>query len=126
MLSWLILAVQAAQASGFDLAALPARPSLSVIPRCAVGSVEEEVVVCADRRDRYRLPLPVERAPGDRAAGEPLDGTAALAGAGRCGIFAGERRCNKRDAAAFGYGNGRNPVSVLTRLARKVADPDGD
>lgn len=51
---------------------------------------------------------------------------AALTPTGRCGTFAGERRCGKREAAEYGYGSGRDPITILTRLAHKAVDPDVD
>jgi len=81
--------------------------------------------VCGQRRDRYRLPLPDERGhQGDRARGEAPSGMAAITPAAPCGIFAGERRCSKCEAAQYGYGEGRDPITVLTSLAKRVLDPD--
>ena len=81
--------------------------------------------MCGQRRDRYRLPLPDERGhQGDRARGEAPSGMAAITPAAPCGIFAGERRCSKREAAQYGYGEGRDPITVLTSLAKRVLDPD--
>ncbi len=48
----------------------------------------------------------------------------AITPSGRCGIFAGERRCSKREAQAYGYGGGRDPVSVVVGVAKAIADPD--
>lgn len=103
-----------------------AMPRLTA-PDCRVGDAGEEVVVCARQRDRYRLPLPSEPNGGefDRHA----DGGTALAAltpSGRCGIFAGERRCGKREARAYGYGAGRNPIAMLTRLGAKLIHPDAE
>lgn len=128
---WITIAMQASQASGtFDLADVQ-RPSgsrtLSANPRCEGSAVGEEVVVCGHGRDRYRLPLPNEREQStERVAGEVPGGMAALTPATPCGMFAGERRCSKREAARYGYGGGRDPITVLTKLARKAADPDAD
>jgi hypothetical protein len=49
---------------------------------------------------------------------------AAITPTAPCGIFAGERRCSKREAAQYGYGEGRDPITVLTRLAKRALDPD--
>jgi hypothetical protein len=118
--AWVALALQAATAPGFDLARVPA-PSTT---GCG-GTGSDEVVVCGARRDRYRLPLPAERemipTRTDRASG-----MAALTPAAPCGIFAGQRRCGRREAAAYGYGEGRDPVTLLARVAGKLADPDGE
>lgn len=94
---------------------------------CGDAVSPEDIVVCGGKRDRYRLPLPSEPAPSpNHVRGEPPNGMAALTPASRCGIFAGERLCNKREAAKHGYGQGRNPVTVLSRLAQKIVDPDAD
>lgn len=118
--------------AGIDAsAARPAEPRkqlvLTALPRCLERQETGEVVVCGRNPDRYRLPLPRER--GSASSQERSDqgtGAAALTPAGRCGIFAGERRCGKREAADYGYGNGRDPITVMTRLAEKIADPDAD
>lgn len=127
---WLTVALQAAQpGSGvvtFDLAASSKPKDLTVIQRCSDGASSDEIVVCGSRHDQYRLPLPNERQQSDQTQGEAQTGMAALTPSGGCGIFAGERRCNKREAAEYGYGNGRDPITVLTRLAKKVADPDAN
>ncbi|MBX9881115.1 MAG: hypothetical protein K2X73_03995 [Sphingomonas sp.] len=120
-----MLALQAigmpADVPNFDLGTVavaePTRPTLSL---CAPG-VGAEVVVCGRRGDQYRLPLPVERdlAADGRTADSP-GGMAALTPAGRCGLFAGERQCSRREAAAYGYGNGRDPITVLLRLGDRL------
>jgi hypothetical protein len=124
---WLIVALQAAQSgsteSSFDLAASSKPVELTTAKRCSEGASRGEIVVCGGRDSRYRLPLPNERQPLER--GEQA-GRGALTPAGSCGIFAGERRCNKGEAAEFGYGEGRNPITMLVRLTKKVADPDAD
>jgi hypothetical protein len=90
----------------------------------------DEVIVCGDRDrgDRYRLPLPSVRNPAEAGAvaGEvppPSIENPFLFG---CGIFRGQRRCARREAEAYGYGGGRDPVTVLGRLITKAVDPDAD
>lgn len=90
---WIALALQAAPNATFDLAHVrqddPASASTVITP-CHNDSDDEEIVVCAQRRNRYRLPLPEERRqPGDRAGGNAVSGMAALTPAAPCGIFAG-------------------------------------
>jgi hypothetical protein len=130
MSAWLMIALQVVQAdsgpSGYQAPRLPRPIEMSVLRHCDDSGAPEDIVVCGTPRDRYRLPLPVERAPTDRARGEAPTGMAALSSPARCGIFAGERRCSKREAAKYGYGAGRDPVTLLTQLAKKVADPDSD
>lgn len=90
----------------------------------------DEVIVCGDRDrgDRYRLPLPSVRnlAEAGAVAGEvppPLIESPFLSG---CGIFRGQRRCARREAEAYGYGGGRDPVTALGRLITKAVDPDAE
>lgn len=113
-----VLQATASSPTRFDVAM--ARP---LLPRCGAASADE-IVVCADTSDRYRLPLPVARAGPER--GEARSGMDALTPPTRCGIFAGERQCGKKEAAEYGYGNGRNPITILFRLAGKIVDPDGN
>ena len=129
---WLIIALQAAatgpSANSFDLAKTPKPLTSASLPRCDDnGTHDDEVVVCGRRRYQYRLPLPTERDPlPGPVRGEAQSGIAALTPAGRCGIFAGERRCSKKEAAQYGYGDGRDPITLLTSLAQKAINPDGD
>lgn len=90
----------------------------------------DEVIVCGDRDrgDRYRLPLPSVRHPAEAGAvaGEvppPSIENPFLSG---CGIFRGQRRCARREAEAYGYGGGRDLVTVLGRLITKAVDPDAE
>ena len=127
---WLTIALQAAQpipeVSTFDLAA-SAKPVETIINRqCSDEASADEIVVCGHLHNQYRLPLPIERSPTDRVRGDVQGGMAALTPSGSCGIFVGERRCGKREAAEYGYGNGRDPITVLSRLVKKVVDPDAD
>lgn len=125
-----IIALQLAQpvaaSSDFDLARVARPGSLSSEPGCT--GEDDEVVVCARKQDSYRLPLPAERAASDLAPtrGDAGRAIAAMTPTGRCGIFAGERRCSKAEAAHYGYGGGRDPITVLTKLATKAIDPDAD
>lgn len=125
---WSALALQASSAATFDLAHVQAGATiepLSVLPQCRSGSDGEEIVVCGRKRDQYRLPLPSEREQStERVRGDAASGMAALTPATPCGIFAGQRRCGKREAAQYGYGEGRDPITVLTKLAKKAVDPD--
>jgi hypothetical protein len=123
---WLAVALQSADAPAPIGLAKLSRPILPVAPRCGGEASGDEIVICRRNPDRYRLPLPGERAPPERAKGEAQGGLSALAGPSRCGIFAGERRCDKREAARYGYGKGRDPITVLSRLAGKAIDPEGD
>jgi hypothetical protein len=133
MLMWLAMALQAAQplpdTAAFELSKIDKpreTPKLSVIARCADTPSSDEIVVCGARQDRYRLPLLVERLSAERGRGETQTGLAALTPAAPCGIFAGQRRCSKKEAAEYGYGQGRDPISVAVKVASKLLDPDGN
>lgn len=121
----LVLALQASTASdahAFDLRAIGERPVTVVQPCPAQGG--GDVVVCGSRGGgRYRLPLPVERPRDDHVAGELASTTAAFVPNAPCGIFAGERHCSKADAREFGYGHGRDPITVAAKVAGKLLHP---
>lgn len=127
---WLALLAQTVSPVGPDVPAsvrgLPVRLT-DTISRCESGG-EDDIVVCGTRRDRYRLPLPIDDAnPADRRVpGEAAAPLSAITPGGACGLFAGQRACSKAEAARYGYGGGRDPVTVLTRLGQKLLDPDGE
>ena len=123
-----VLAAPPAPAQSFDriLAAAAERAAARSCSAADAG----EVVVCGDRDrgDRYRLPLPTVREVGEQGAvvGEvpaPSVQNPFLSG---CGIFRGERRCTKREAEGFGYGRGRDPVTLVGRLVTVLVDPDAE
>lgn len=91
---------------------------------------EGELLVCGDpdRGARYRLPLPTTRnvAETGAVAGEPPPPSTQDPFLSGCGIFRGQRRCGKQEAAAYGYGGGRDPVTLAGRLVTKIVDPDAD
>jgi hypothetical protein len=131
MLFWSMLALQAApMAKTFDLGQVRRPPELvtaSIVRRCDADERGRDIVVWGGRKDRYRLPLPDERTQtADMPPRNTPGGMAALTPAARCGIFAGERRCSKQEAARYGYGQGRDPITVFSRLATKAMDPDAD
>ncbi|MDX5984430.1 hypothetical protein [Sphingomonas echinoides] len=131
MCLWLSIALQAAEAAPitmpFDLARTAKPIRLSALPKCDETGSADSIVVCGRRRDQYRLPLRDESAPDEDAArGAAASGLTAITPSGRCGVFAGQRQCSKREAAAYGYGKGRDPITLVTRLAKKALDPDGE
>lgn len=113
----LTLALQLASPT-FDLATVEA-----TAPVNSTGD-GDEVVVRARNSNRYRLPLPIERKVDVGAGDAPASAVAAITPTGRCGLFAGERRCNTAEAARYGYGGGRDPVTLLGKLATAVTDSD--
>lgn len=97
-----------------------------------LGNTEEteEIVVCSRRRsDAYRLPLPAGPDADERRGsvkGEVPGASPERLQSGPCGIFEGERRCGKAESARYGYGGGRDPLTVLIKLGTGLADPDAD
>lgn len=135
MVIWLIVALQTApallDAHNFDLANIPHRRSAAMsaltIERCNDDVLGDEIVVCGRKKGNYRSPLPEERiSDRDRSGGEAMTGSDALKPSGRCGISEGERRCNRQEAAQYAYGNGRDPITVLSRIAGKIFNPDAN
>lgn len=89
-------------------------------------TVGDEVTVCGrNDADRHRLPIPVERVvtPGARDGTSPIT---AITSHAPCGIFAGERRCAKHEALLYGYGGGRDPLTVGISVVKRLLDPDAD
>ena len=95
-----------------------------ITPSCGGPGSGDDIVVCGARSDRFRLPLPVERSDDAPVKGELATPLAVITPRADCGLFAGQRTCNKREAARYGYGQGRDPATLLGRLARKLADSD--
>lgn len=98
-----------------------------VAPPACEGSADE-IVVCGRRTsDAFRVPPADERGePGDvrGRAGEVPSASPERLNGGRCGIFAGERRCGKAEAKLYGYFGGRDPISVAVKLGEALLDPD--
>ena len=123
-----LLRPQQAQAQSFDriLAAAAEREAARNCSAAGAG----EIVVCGDRdRDtRYRLPLPTVRDVGEQGAviGEVPSPSVQDPFLSGCGIFRGQRRCSKQEAEAYGYGRGRDPVTLVGRLVTILADPDAE
>jgi hypothetical protein len=103
------------------------RPPLVLDLNDCPPSDSGEIVVCGRPRgpERYRIP---ERFRNDRQPGDRIGGIGPVSldpnPFAPCGIFQGERRCNKRDMADYGYGNGRNPIAVGARIIGELTDPD--
>lgn len=95
-----------------------------LVPSCEREASSDTIVVCGERSNRFRLPLPIDPVDGDTHV--PASAVAAITPHGDCGLFAGQHACSKREAAKYGYGNGRNPVTLLRKLGQKLADPDAD
>ena len=112
------------------LQAAPLLPPLKLLPEpraCTRADETADVVVCARTDSRHRLPLPADRNTDSRDG--PVRGEsprASVDGSAACGIFAGQRNCTKAEAARYGYGGGRDPVTVGTKLLRRIFDSDAD
>jgi hypothetical protein len=104
-----------------------AQKRLSAV-RC-VKANDEDITVCgrSTNDQGYRLPLPSERdgnAQFARRKGELPPPTTDAKPWVECGIFQGQRRCNKRDAAHYGYGKGRDPLTVASKVIDSIINPD--
>jgi hypothetical protein len=129
--NWLLLSLLAAASSPDAEPAREDRPGLSpILPRldpCLRPDRDEEIVVCGrrDRSDRYRLPPSLR---GEAEAGRRIPGlgppTIDAEPHAPCGIFQGQRKCSKADAAEFGYGNGRDPITVVGKIVSELGEPD--
>lgn len=113
-------------------AAITRAKALTGIAPCSgrptAPDASSDVTVCANAANqRYRLPLPVERDPsaGDGpVAGEPRSAAASLIPFAACGPFAGQRDCAKAEARRYGYGGGRDPLSIGVKLLTQLINPD--
>jgi hypothetical protein len=124
--------VAAAAPSAAQTAAEQALANSRILPLldpCASPDGGEEIVVCGrrDGQDRYRLPRTGESEPfasGRRIPGEAPRPSAEPLSFAPCGIFEGQRRCGKREALEYGYGGGRDPLTVVSKLITALTDPD--
>lgn len=90
---------------------------------CAREATADEIVVCGSRtQDRYRIPK--ELRSEQTSLGGPARSRLAFDAHdfAPCGIFQGERRCSKHEAAQYGYGGGRDPITFARKLLSKIAD----
>lgn len=110
-------------ATEFDLAR--ARSATPTASRCGSAAQSGDILVCSGRRDRFRLPLPVDHS-GEPSRSDRGTGMGALTRPTPCGLFAGQRKCAKAEARAYGYGGGRDPVTLMSRLATRVLDAEAD
>ena len=123
-LSLLLIAVQFAAPGSEPIEEQRILPQLD---RCSRSEEEDEIVVCGRRNagDRYRIP---ENFRDEPEPGRPVRGTGTAALDDKpfapCGIFEGQRRCNKADSAEFGYGRGRDPITAAGKIISEIADPE--
>lgn len=127
-LAWLAPAAPATAQTAAEQALANSRV-LPLLDPCASPGMRDEIVVCGKRgeRDRYRLPQTGESEPfalGRRIAGEAPRASAEPLSFAPCGIFEGQRRCGKREALEYGYGGGRDPLTVASKLITALTDPD--
>ena len=102
---------------------------LPSLDRCRPDRAGDEIIVCGRRGgdDRYRLPRTGEVDPADRhrrVPGEIARASAEPLSFAPCGIFAGQRRCGKQEMLDYGYGGGRDPLTVAGKLFTALTDPD--
>ncbi|TPG53006.1 hypothetical protein [Sphingomonas glacialis] len=127
----LMLILQSAGAAlpiDFDLAHLPAADRLAILRRCGTASNSTDIIVCGSRHDRTAVPAAdgwtnPDDTPDDARVTRGT-GMAALTPVGACGMFAGQRDCNKAEMRHFGYGRGRDPVTFVGKLATKLLGRD--
>jgi hypothetical protein len=96
--------------------------------RCPQQVDPDEIVVCGARDpDRYRLPIRDDRSEMslyDRADGDVPRASLDADNSAPCGIFQGDRSCSKAEAGLFGYGRGRDPLTLGTKIVDQLNDPD--
>lgn len=87
-----------------------------------------EIVVCGRRgaNDTFRIPQEFrdQREAGRRIGGI---GSASVDPGGPvapCGVFQGQRKCYKEEAAEYGWGRGRDPITVAAKIISALADPE--
>lgn len=123
-----LLPAPPAQAQSFDRI-IAAAAEREAARNCSAADAGE-ILVCGDRDrgERYRLPLPTVREVGEQGAvaGEVPAASVQDPFLSGCGIFRGQRRCSKREAEAYGYGRGRDPVTLVGRLVTTLVDPDAE
>lgn len=128
-LTWLGSTVAATAQTASEQALANSRV-LPLLESCASPGTDDEIVVCGrrDGQERYRLPRTGQSEPfasGRRIPGEAPRASAEPLSFAPCGIFEGQRRCGKREALDYGYGGGRDPLTVASRLITALTDPDG-
>lgn len=89
-------------------------------PGCPPDGGNGEIVVCGKDQNRFRIPKELRR---EQPASAVIRPRVALDANDRapCGIFQGERRCRKSEAAQYGYGAGRDPITFITRVIDRIA-----
>jgi hypothetical protein len=128
---WLMLAAQAAAHGATSAEVGNGAPfALRIVPEapeCAQPGEIDDIVVCGRKGsgERFRVPqeLREQAEPGRRIPGVGPGSLDAQPFA-PCGIFAGQRQCSKAEATHFGYGNGRDPISVTGKIIAEIADPE--
>jgi hypothetical protein len=125
----LLIAAQLASASPSGEPAVAGKADFRILNQlnpCSRPASTDEIVVCGRRGedDRYRIP---EALRDEGGSGQVSGDGRALLDAqpfAPCGIFAGQRQCSKAEAAEFGYGRGRDPITVVGKIIAEIADPE--
>ena len=89
-------------------------------PGCSSDVGNGEIVVCGKDQNRFRIPKELRT---DQPASAVIRSRVALDANDRapCGLFQGERRCRKSEAAQYGYGGGRDPITFIARVIDRIA-----
>jgi hypothetical protein len=96
---------------------------------CTASSTGDNIIVCGRKADRYRLPLRENEGddlPSGNRRGDIARVSLDRVMYGDCGPFQGQRQCSRSEAKHYGYGNGRDPITALVTVARKLIDPDAE
>jgi len=84
-------------------------------PACSSHSSDESIVVCGKHTDRFRIPEKLRNPARPSASIRPTMPLAA-GDLAPCGLFQGQRRCGRNEAAQYGYGAGRDPITVALKV----------
>jgi hypothetical protein len=82
-----------------------------------------EIVVCGKSSDRYRIPEQIRAESVPSGPGIRSNMPLQAGDVAPCGIFEGQRHCGKREAAQYGYGAGRDPITFARHIFDALMSP---